>query len=151
MGPGQDPFVVELETDDGHTGFAANYGGGRYACDIVHTHFRRFLEGESPFNIERIWQKMFRSSLPYGQGGLTSMAMSGVDLALWDLVGKISGQPVYNLLGGKTKDALPCYVTIHVLDTLHEMKDKGFLGVKLVSHWGAADGREGSSRRRKKR
>lgn len=107
MGPGLDPFVIEITTDDGTTGFAANYGGGRFACDIIDTHFRRFIEGADPFNTERIWEQMNRAQLPYGQRGVTMMAISGVDLALWDLVGKLTDQPVYNLFGGKAKDGSP--------------------------------------------
>jgi L-rhamnonate dehydratase len=143
MGPGQAPFVVELETDDGLTGFALNSSGGRYSCDVIATHFRRFIEGASPFDIERIWDMMFRASLPYGQGGITFMAMSAVDLALWDLVGKLVGQPVYNLIGGKTKDELPCYVTVHFADTLEAMAAQGFIGCKLVSYWGSEAGKPG--------
>jgi L-alanine-DL-glutamate epimerase-like enolase superfamily enzyme len=60
------------------------------------------------------------------------MAMSGVDLALWDLVGKIVGQPVYRLIGGQTKDRIPCYVTTHP-DVAHHWKGRGFLGVKIAA------------------
>lgn len=142
MGPGQDPYVIELITDDGTTGFAVNYGGGQYACDVIDTHFRRFIEGANPFNIEQIWEQMYRSSLPYGQRGITMMAISGVDLALYDLIGKVTNQPVYNLLGGRTKDEIPCYVTTHV-DAVEEFADSGFLGVKVAQPWGPADGHEG--------
>lgn len=142
MGPGQDPFVVELETDTGVTGFCANYGGGRYACDVIDSHLRRFVEGANPFDVERIWEQMYRSTLPYGQRGLTMMAISGVDLALYDLLGKLTDQPVYNLLGGKTQDEIPCYVTTHI-DAVDAMADHGFLGVKVAQPWGPADGHEG--------
>jgi len=139
MGPGQDPFVVELETDEGHTGFCANYGGGRYACDVIDTHFRRFIEGANPFNTERIWEQMNRAQLPYGQRGVTMMAISGVDLALWDLAGKLTDQPVYNLFGGKSKDEIPCYVTTHP-DVMEHMVGEGFMGVKLAAPWSQEDG-----------
>ena len=136
MGPGQDPFVVELETDEGHTGFCANYGGGRYACDVIDTHYRRFLEGANPFDRERIWEQMYRSQLPYGQRGITTMAISGVDIALWDLVGKITEQPVYNLLGGKSKEEIPCYVTTYH-DVMDHMVGKGFMGDQVERPVGA--------------
>jgi L-alanine-DL-glutamate epimerase-like enolase superfamily enzyme len=80
MGPGQDPCAIEILTDEGVTGFAANYGGGEAACLVIAKHFKRFLIGEEPFNIERLWDQMYRSTLPYGLGGVTAMAMSGVDL-----------------------------------------------------------------------
>lgn len=139
MGPGQDPFVIELVANDGTTGFAANYGGGRFACDIIDTHFRRFVEGANAFDIERVWEQMNRSQLPYGQRGVTMMAISGVDLAMWDLVGKLTDQPVYNLLGGKTKDEIDCYVTTHP-DIMEHMAGEGFFGVKLAAPWSQADG-----------
>jgi len=142
MGPGQDPYVIEIETDEGVTGFAANYGGGSYACAVIEQHFKRFLIGQDPFDIERIWDQMSRSTMPYGLGGITGMAMAGVDLALWDLMGKALGQPVYKLLGGKTKESIPCYVTTHP-DFASHWKDRGFFGVKIAAPWGTESGRDG--------
>lgn len=142
MGPGQDPFVIEIETDDGVIGFAANYGGGAFACSVIDQHFRRFLIGEDPFDIARIWDQMNRATLPYGLGGITNMAMAGVDLALHDLVAKALNIPVYKLIGGKTKENIPCYATIHP-DYADSWKDRGFLGVKIAAPWGVESGREG--------
>lgn len=138
MGPGEDPFVVEIETSDGVRGFGVGIGGP-YACAIIDSHYRRFLEGVDPFAIEKLWDQMYRAQLPYGQRGLAMLAISGVDLALWDLRGKLTGQPVYNLLGGQIKEEIPCYVTTHpsVMDHVSGM---GFPGVKLSSPWGPADG-----------
>ena len=81
MGPGQDPYAIELQTDDGVTGIAANYGGGSYASAVIARHLSRFIIGQGPFNIELIWDEMYRAMMPYGLGGVTSMAISGVDLA----------------------------------------------------------------------
>jgi L-rhamnonate dehydratase len=142
MGPGQDPYAIEILTDEGVTGAAVNYGGGPAACLTIAKHFSRFLIGEDPFNIEKLWDQMYRSTLPYGLGGVTAMAMSGVDLALWDLMGKALNQPVYRLLGGKTKESIPCYVTTYP-DLASAWKDSGFLGVKVAAPWGAADRRDG--------
>ena len=142
MGPGQDPYAIEIETDEGITGSCVNYGGGAFACAVIDQHFRRFLIGQDPFNIELIWDQMNRSTLPYGLGGITNMAISGVDLALWDLMGHALKQPVYRLLGGQTKESIPCYVTIHP-DFASHWKDRGFFGVKIAAPWGAADGRDG--------
>ena len=142
MGPGQDPYAIEILTDEGVTGFAANYGGGPFACAVIDKHFRRLLIGQDPFNIELIWDQMNRATLPYGLGGVVGMAMSGVDLALWDLMGKALKQPVYRLLGGQTKEEIPCYVTIHPDVASHWVKS-GFLGVKIAAPWGVESGREG--------
>jgi len=142
MGPGQDPYAIEIETDAGITGCAANYGGGAFACAVIDQHFRRFLVGQDPFNIELIWDQMERSTLPYGLGGVVSMAMAGVDLALWDLLGRKLGQPVYNLLGGKARDPIPCYVTTHP-DCVEAWVGKGFTGVKIAAPYGVESGRDG--------
>ena len=85
---------------------------------------------------------MYRSQLATDQGGIAYMAMSAVDLALWDLRGKLLERPVYELTGGRTKDALHCYVTTHP-SIMEHMAGKGFRGVKLSCPWGPADGRQG--------
>jgi len=142
MGPGQDPYALEIHTDEGITGQVANYGGGAFSCAVIQKHLRRFLIGKDPFDIELLWDQMYRATMPYGLGGVVSMAMSGVDLALWDLLGKALKQPVYRLLGGKTKDKIPCYVTVHPEQAAY-WKNRGFLGVKIAAPWGVADGRDG--------
>ena len=76
MGPGQDPYAIEIHTDAGVTGCAVNYGGGAFACAVIQQHFKRFLIGQSPFNIERIWDQMERSTLPYGLGGVSPSGSS---------------------------------------------------------------------------
>src|ERR1019366_7929572 len=108
-------------------------------------HFSKFLIGQDPFNIELLWDQMYRSTMPYGLGGVTAMAMSGVDLALWDLMGRALAQPVYKLAGGATKEAIPCYITTHP-DRAACWKGRGFLGVKIAAPWGSADGRDGLRR-----
>src|SRR5690606_31951514 len=142
MGPGQDPYAIVIETDTGIRGECVNYGGGEFACRVIQNHFRRFLIGQDPFNIEMIWDQMNRSTMPYGLGGVVSMAIAGVDLALYDLVAKSLEIPVYKLLGGKTKESIPCYVTIHP-DFVSHWKDRGFTGVKVAAPWGVESGREG--------
>lgn len=143
MGPGQEHYAIEIETDTGLVGVCANYYGGAMACEIIRSHFTRFLIGQDPFDIARLWDQMYRSSLPYGLGGLTGMAIAGVDLALWDLKGKALGQPVYQLLGGVTKtDGIPCYLTTHP-DTVVHWKDNGFLGMKIAAPYGIESGRAG--------
>lgn len=148
MGPGQDPYAIEILTDEGVTGCAANYGGGEFSLAVIAKHFSRFLLGQDPFNIELLWDQMYRSTMPYGLGGVTAMAISGVDLALWDLMGKALNQPVYRLAGGATKESIPCYVTTHP-DQVSHWRDSGFLGVKIAAPWGAADGREGLAKMQK--
>ena len=142
MGPGQDPYAIEIETDKGVTGSCVNYGGGAFSCAVIDQHFRRFLIGQDPFNIELIWDQMNRSTLPYGLGGITNMAMAGVDLALHDLVARSLNIPVYQLIGGQTKESIPCYATIHP-DFADHWKKRGFFGVKIAAPWGVESGLDG--------
>jgi L-rhamnonate dehydratase len=77
-------LVVELETETGVTGVATGTGGNPAAW-LIKNHFARFLVGEDARNLNLIWDELYRSSLPYGRKGLPLMAISAVDLALWDL------------------------------------------------------------------
>jgi L-rhamnonate dehydratase len=96
-------LVVEVEASDGTQGFAVTTGGeiGAY---IVEKHFARFVEGRAITDIEIIWDQLYHSSLYYGRKGIVLNAISGVDLALWDLLGKIRGEPVFRLLGGSVRE-----------------------------------------------
>ena len=85
---------------------------------------------------------MFRLTKPYGTEGLASYAISAVDLALWDLKGKLLGQPVYSLLGGPARDKIFCYATGNDVDWYQEL---GFRAFKLACPYGPADGLEGSA------
>ncbi len=132
-------IIVEIETEDGVTGIATGSGGTPAAWLIRH-HFNRFLVGQDARNINRIWDQMYRASLPYGRKGLPMMAISAVDLALWDLVGKIRQEPVYNLIGGLTHDEIAFYCTGPAPDS---SKLKGFWGAKVPLPHSHFEGREG--------
>ena len=132
-------LVVEIETEDGTVGVATGSGGTPAAWLIRH-HFARFLVGQDARNINLIWDQMYRASLPYGRKGLTIMAISAVDLALWDLVGKVRGEPVYNLIGGKSRDEISFYCTTP--DPV-AIKALGFWGAKVPLPHSHFDGEEG--------
>jgi L-rhamnonate dehydratase len=132
-------LVVEIETADGTTGVATGSGGAPAAWLIRH-HFARFLVGEDARNINRIWDEMYRASLPYGRKGLPIMAISAVDLALWDLVGKVRGEPVYNLIGGLSRSEISFYCTGPHADAIKAM---GFWGAKVPLPHSHFDGEEG--------
>ena len=135
-------LVVEIEAADGTVGFAVTTGG-EPAAFIVERHLARFLEGEDPAAVEKIWDQMYFSSQFYGRKGLVVNAISGVDLALWDLLGKLRGEPVYQLLGGAVRDELVFYATGARPDLA---KALGFIGGKLPLHHGPAEGEEGLRR-----
>ncbi|XP_041354402.1 L-rhamnonate dehydratase-like [Gigantopelta aegis] len=131
--------VVEVEADDGSCGVGVTIGG-EPAAYIVERHLSRFVEGQDPRDVELIWDQMFRSTLNYGRKGLPIQAISAVDLALWDLLGKLRNEPVYALLGGKTKDRLPVYSTTARPDVAKEF---GFVGAKIPCPYGPDAGNEG--------
>jgi L-rhamnonate dehydratase len=135
-------LVVEIEAVDGTIGFAVTTGG-EPAAFIVEKHLARFLEGRDPAQVEKIWDQMYFSTQYYGRKGLVVNAISGVDLALWDLLGKLRGEPVYQLLGGAVRDELVFYATGARPDLAKQM---GFIGGKLPLHHGPAEGEEGFAR-----
>jgi L-rhamnonate dehydratase len=73
--------------------------GGVPACFIIENHLARFVEGQDVRNVELMWEQMWRGTINYGRKGLPIQAISAVDIALWDALGKQLGQPVYQLLG----------------------------------------------------
>src|SRR5205085_739200 len=93
-------FTVEIATDKGLKGYGSGGPGGGV---IVEEHLTKLLLGKDPFDVERIWDILWRSTMSYGRMGIAMHAISGVDLAIWDLIGKALDRPVYKLIGGATK------------------------------------------------
>jgi L-rhamnonate dehydratase len=139
--PGKLPgFTVAIATDKGITGYGQGGPGGG---PIVEQHFTKLLLGKDPFDLERNWDILWRSSMYYDRAGIGTNAISGVDLALWDIVGKAFKTPVYKLIGGETKPRIPAYCTGNDVDQHLEF---GFRRLKLAIPHGPADGREGMRR-----
>lgn len=130
---------VELDDADGTVGVGISIGG-EAACAMVENHLSRFVEGQDPANVELIWDQMWRSTMNYGRKGIAVQALSAVDLAIWDALGHLRKLPVYALLGGKTKERMPCYATTSRPDLA---KDMGFWGAKYPLRYGPADGDRG--------
>jgi len=127
---------VKVTAEDGTWGLGRT-SFGRPVAAIIEDHFAPMLMGENCLAIEKLWDMMFRMSKPYGSLGLTSCAISGVDLALWDLKGKLLNKPVYELIGGPARDKIFCYATGNDIDWFIEL---GFKAVKLACPYGPADG-----------
>lgn len=104
-------LVVKVETDEGIYGLGeAGLSGRELAVMGALQHFREFLIGKDPMQRGHIWQELYRSQ--YFEGGRVLLAaQSALDIALYDLVGKALGVPVYELLGGKHRDVIPCFAT----------------------------------------
>jgi len=131
--------LVEIETGGGVVGIATGVGGAS-CCAIVERALKPFLVGADPRDTARIWDQMYRATLGFGRQGLALMAISAVDLALWDTLGRLRGEPVYKMAGGATKERLPLYGTGPGA-VFH--KSRGFWGAKLPFPHGPADGRAG--------
>ena len=104
-------ILVAIDTDCGLTGYGVG-GGGIAGMHVVRTVLRDLLLDRDPEPIEQIWDLMYRSTLAFGRKGIAIMAISGVDLALWDLRGKAARQPVAEILGGTTGVSMPTYSTV---------------------------------------
>src|ERR1044072_5290418 len=104
-------LVVKVETDEGIYGLGESGLSGRELAVIgALKHFREFLIGQDPMQRGRIWQQLYRSQ--YFEGGRVLLAaQSAIDIALYDIIGKALKVPVYQLLGGKHRDIIPCFAT----------------------------------------
>jgi len=143
-------LVVEIETTDGNIG----YGNAGLSPDvtklIIDSKITPLLIGENPMNTEYLYEKMYRSTVAYGRQGAVIAAISAIDIALWDIKGKVTKQPIFMLLGGRTKECIPTYYSrlyTRDLDSLQkeaaEYKEKGFTGMKLRCGYPLTDGIEG--------
>lgn len=104
-------ILVAVKTEAGLTGYGVG-GGGAAGIHIVRTVLRDLLVGKDFEMIARHWQAMYAATTPFGRKGVAIMAISGVDLALWDLLGKSGGKSVAQLLGGPIHENIPLYATV---------------------------------------
>src|SRR5438105_11696354 len=93
-------LIVEIETDGGIVGIGEAGVGGGVTSTVIEKDLAPLLIGEDPLLIEYLWQKMFARTRQYGRRGLVMQAISGIDIALWDIAGKVAKLPVYRLRGG---------------------------------------------------
>jgi galactonate dehydratase len=125
-------MVVKVETDEGIYGWGESGLSSReLAVDGAIKHYREWLIGRDPMRIGALWQEMYRSQ--YFEGGrVLTAAIAAIDIALYDIVGKALGVPVYQLLGGKQRDYVPCFATASVpvgpqlLDAVRLLLDNGW-------------------------
>jgi L-rhamnonate dehydratase len=135
-------FGCVVEAEDGTIGYAAGCNG-RPVAAIIEDYLGPRLVGEDVFATEKTYDMAVRMCTPFGAAGLASFAVSAIDLALWDLKGKLLDAPVYRLLGGPARDHLDCYATGADTDWYTEI---GFDAVKLPCPYGPADGLDGLRR-----
>jgi L-rhamnonate dehydratase len=104
-------ILVAVDTDVGLTGYGVG-GGGLAGVHVVRSVLRDLLLERDPEPIGDLWRAMYEATLPFGRKGIAIMALSGVDLALWDLRGKALQRPIAELLGGTIGRRIPTYATV---------------------------------------
>ena len=144
--PARPLVFVEVSTDEGITGWGeiTTYPGdvaNRVVAGMVRDS-AELVVGEDPSRIEALWNKLFRQFTYLGTRGAVSAMVSGIDIALWDIRGKVLGQPIYKLLGGEVRDRIPLYTHPPRSDTpeqaasdAREIVDSGHRAFKLDPFW----------------
>jgi L-alanine-DL-glutamate epimerase-like enolase superfamily enzyme len=140
-----DNCVIRVHTDAGLTGIGEVDSVPSVVKAIIdaprsHTHamgLKEAVVGENPLEVEALWEKMYDWTFYYGRRGVVIHAISGVDLALWDLKGKAEGKPVHALLGKKQRDRLLAYGTVYPLgetpDAVKKNIDRGLkMGLRAI-------------------
>lgn len=135
--------LVRVDTSEGHFGWGEGITMWLEATNavvsLINNGFSDLLIGQDPLDIERLWNVMREHLWWYGGGGLSSFAVSAIDIALWDIKGKVLNTPLYELLGGKIHERLPACASIHAKFGTHEENveeiaaymDEGFQSVKV--------------------
>jgi L-lyxonate dehydratase len=143
-------LLVEIATDAGLAGIGNAALAPRLSKQVVDLYLKPLLLGADPWDLELLWQHMYRRTMAFGRKGIAMVAISAVDIALWDLLGKAARQPVYRLLGGRTKPRIPVYASRLYSTPLAELaeearryKSEGYQAMKLRFGWGPVDGAEG--------
>ena len=143
-------LVVEIATDAGHVGIGNAALAPRLTKQTIDLYLKPLLVGTNPFDVEFLWQHMYRKTMAFGRKGVGMTAISAVDIALWDILGKAAGQPVFRLLGGRTKRTIPVYASRLYSQPLDDLaaeakkyKDDGYRAMKLRFGWGPVDGAAG--------
>ncbi len=139
----RDVLLVKVTTDEGITGIseAASFGGPLVTTKtIIEKELKPYLVGEDPLNIEKLWDKMYQRTFFHGRRGVIISAMSGIDIALWDIMGKVANLPLYKLLGGY-RDRVRAYASMgyyqvskgpeELAARISERVRKGFTAVKI--------------------
>ena len=127
---GRNWLFVSVHTDAGLVGLGEGGGWPEVVEHGIHE-ITPLLIGENPFDIERIWFKIYHALHGHGiTGAVRGGVQSAIDIALWDLKGKALGVPVYELLGGRVWDTIKLYTHADSVEQALELKDKGYTAFK---------------------
>ena len=143
-------LLVEIFTDVGLVGIGNAALAPQVTKQVIDLYLKPLLIGADPWDFEFLWQHMYRRTMAFGRKGIGMTAISAVDIAIWDLLGKAAKQPVYRLLGGRTKPRIPVYASRLYSTPLDELRaearryaDQGYKAMKLRYGWGPLDGAAG--------
>ena len=143
-------LICEIETEDGTIGIGNAALAPQVAKKIIDTYLKPLVIGEDPFDYAYIWEKMYRRTHAWGRRGIGMVAISAIDIALWDIMGKITKKPVFKLLGGRTKEKIPVYASKLYSQPIKELQKEaesyvkqGFKMFKMRFGWGPKDGSDG--------
>ena len=132
--------LVRIDTDEGISGWGSCSGNGELIEFVVARILRPLIIGMDPTRIDDVWDQAYvrGGHKEFGTRGIGVVALSGIDVALWDIVGKLQDQPLYQVLGGKCRDKVPVYATAlypekpsTVAKRARVFADQGFHGVKI--------------------
>jgi D-galactarolactone cycloisomerase len=134
--------IVEIETADGITGWGECYGPSAVAKAFIDTQFAPRILGRDAFDVEVIWEDLYNRIKDYGSSGMAISALSGIDIALWDIIGKATNRPIHKLIGGAHRTEVTAYATgLYFIDTnrlieeaveeAQEFVEQGFTAVKM--------------------
>ena len=134
--------IVEIETADGITGWGECYGPSAVAKAYIETQFAPRIIGRDAFDVEVIWEDLYNRIKDYGPRGMVTSAMSGIDIALWDIIGKACGKPIHKLIGGAQRTEVTSYATgLYFIDMdrlieeaveeAREYVEQGFVAIKM--------------------
>ena len=136
-------LFIRLLTDEGIVGLGERPTGHtpdlKSQIALLHDIVERFVVGQSPFDIENIWQRVYASNHDYRHPSLYGTpALSAIEMALWDIVGKATGQPIYNLLGGRCHEKLRAYAYMPTDGVWEDPARAGEIAAKLVEEGNTA-------------
>ena len=136
-------LFLRLFTDEGVVGLGERPTGHltnlKSQIALLHDFCERFVVGESPFDIENLWQRMYASNHDYRHPGMDSTpAISAIEMALWDIVGKAVNQPIYNLLGGRCHQRLRAYAYMPAEGIWERPEKAGEVAARLVEEGNSA-------------
>lgn len=146
-------LIVEVFTDKGLVGIGNAALAPLAAKALIDGALAPLILGHDPWDTEFLWQHMYRKTMAFGRKGVVMAAISAIDIALWDLMGKDARQPCFRLMGGRTRPRIPVYASRLYSIALDELaaeatryKAQGFRAMKLRFGWGPDDGAAGMAR-----